>query len=191
MPERIAILTGGRADDPIAAKTAVALLRYRGDECVCVVDPDFAGRDVATLMPVAAGTPIVGSVEEAVALGADAVYLGVATAGGKLPPELKPAILDTATRGLKVVSGMHDRLSADAEVAAAASRSGAELVDLRAEALAERNVATGEPIGGAYRVADDRQRLLGGQDGDGLGADAWAAGSLASMPPSRPRGRPG
>ena len=152
MAERIAILTGGKASDPIAAKTAVALLRYRRDEVVAVVDPGFVGRDLATLLPVDDAPPVVASVEDAVGLGATAAYLGVATAGGRLPPELQPAILDAATRGLRIVSGMHDRLSADAGVAAAAAKSGAELVDIRAEALAERHVATGEPIGGAYRV---------------------------------------
>ncbi|BAM04081.1 DUF1611 domain-containing protein [Phycisphaera mikurensis] len=152
MAERIAILTGGKAGEPVAAKTAVALIRYRRDEVVAVVDPGFVGRDLAALMPVLNAPPVVASVEEATTLGATAVYLGVATAGGKLPPELKPAVLDAAARGLRIVSGMHDRLGADADVAAAASRSQAELVDLRAEALAERTVATGGPIGGAFRV---------------------------------------
>lgn len=153
MGERIAILTGGKADDAVAAKTAVALLRYRREEVVAVIDAAFVGRDLSTWMPLEHAPPVVASVRDAAALGVDAIYLGVATAGGKLPPELRPAILEAAKRGLKVVSGMHDRMGMDAEIAAAAAKSGAVLVDLRAEALSERTVATGAPVGGAYRVA--------------------------------------
>ena len=46
--------------------------------------------------------------------------LGIAPAGGKLPPEMRATALEGIRRGMNVLSGLHRFLSEDAELAEAA-----------------------------------------------------------------------
>ncbi len=142
------VLTEGRTD-PLAAKTAVALLRYRGDEVAALIDSQNAGATAGPLLGIGGDTPIVASVADAAARLSDAkghLIVGVATPGGGLPPAMRAAVLDAAHRGWDVTSGLHQFLRDDEELAAAAAASGATLTDLR------RN---------AERVIADRRGLRG------------------------------
>ena len=56
--------------------------------------------------------PIVATVAEAAALGAQCLAIGVAPAGGKLPPEWKEALLEALALGMHVEAGLHDELGA-------------------------------------------------------------------------------
>src|SRR5204863_8219150 len=56
---------------------------------------------------------------------------GVATPGGTFPPALRALLLEAAHAGLSLVNGLHQLLADDAEIAAAAARSGARLIDVR------------------------------------------------------------
>ncbi|MEL7087450.1 MAG: DUF1611 domain-containing protein, partial [Planctomycetota bacterium] len=70
MARRIAILTQGQTH-PLAAKTAVSLLRYRGDEVVALVDSQAAGQTARALLNCGGETPIVASLDELPGTGAD------------------------------------------------------------------------------------------------------------------------
>ena len=130
-PARIAVLTHGQTQ-PLPAKTAVNLLRYRGDEVKALIDPHATGQSTQKLLGVGGDTPIVASLEEAMAGGPiDTVVVGVAPPGGALPGEMKQTLVDAASKGIHLISGLHQFLQDDPEIADAAKRSGATITDLR------------------------------------------------------------
>ncbi|MDX6579035.1 MAG: hypothetical protein QOJ47_584, partial [Gaiellales bacterium] len=89
--ERVAIFADGWfATDN--GKAGHALLRYGPRPVVAVIDRDHAGRTAAQIVPyTASDVPIVATVAEATALGAEVLAIGVAPTGGKLPPEWRQA----------------------------------------------------------------------------------------------------
>ncbi|SFG42960.1 Uncharacterized conserved protein, NAD-dependent epimerase/dehydratase family [Halopelagius inordinatus] len=116
-----------------------------------VVDSENAGDTAADVLERdddgLARTPVVASVEEALAAvpDAEALVIGVAPAGGKLPEEWAAAIRTAMRAGCDVVSGLHTFLSEDDEWAALADDCGVELHDVRKP-----------PAADDLRVADGR-----------------------------------
>lgn len=132
MTRRLAILTEGKTE-PLSAKTAVSLLRYRGGEVVALIDTQTAGRTAGDLLGCGGQTPIVASLDDAGRIGGplDELVVGVATAGGTLPPAMRGVVIEAAERGIDVTSGLHQFLTDDPEIVAAAERGGATLRDVR------------------------------------------------------------
>ncbi|MEM1107524.1 MAG: DUF1611 domain-containing protein [Planctomycetota bacterium] len=132
MPAHLAILTQGQTH-PLIAKTAVSLLRYRGDEVVGLIDSQAAGATAGALLGCGGDTPIFASLDDLIArVGKiDELIVGVAPAGGRMPPDMRQAVLDAAGRGIDVTAGLHQFLADDAEIVAAVERSGAKLRDVR------------------------------------------------------------
>jgi len=128
MPRRLLILIDGYHDSH-TAKTAINVIRYKPEEVVAVLDRQAAGKRCQELLGVGGDLPVVGRIEDAPA--ANALLIGIAPPGGKIPPAWRPIVLEAIGRGLDVVSGLHDFLCDDPEFAAAARRSGARLVDVR------------------------------------------------------------
>ena len=131
-----ALFTAGRyasADGKTAHGLVRGPSRFR---LVAVVDgPATAGRDAGELLD---GTPrslpVVASLGDWLASGGERPQwgvVGVATSGGVLSAELRATLLDAIERGLSLVNGLHDLLGDDPQLAAAATRAGVELVDLR------------------------------------------------------------
>lgn len=144
---RYAILTEGYLTDR-HAKTAHGVMQYGRDDVVAVVDSTHAGKDAIDVMPhLGRSCPIVATAREALALRPTSLLLGVATAGGVVPPAFRLQILDAIDAGVEVVSGLHQFLNDDPELVDRARESGAELWDVRA-------VPDGIPLfsGEAYRV---------------------------------------
>lgn len=112
----------GDAPDELSIKTArglaqwrpeLCLGQYRGPACKSWLDlPDM-------------------SFAEAKAAGADTMILGIANAGGVMPPEMVADVVAAIEAGLNIASGLHKRLVSNPEIAAAAQRHGAELFDAR------------------------------------------------------------
>jgi uncharacterized NAD-dependent epimerase/dehydratase family protein len=99
---------------------------------VAVVDSLHAGQLVDEVVPYAnKPVPIVATVAEAAARGAQCLAIGVAPAGGKLPPAWKEALLEALALGLHVEAGLHDELGRDPDLVAAAEAGGLELRDVR------------------------------------------------------------
>jgi uncharacterized NAD-dependent epimerase/dehydratase family protein len=121
----------------MGAKTAVGLLRYCPQEAVAVIDSTHAGRTARDVLGFGPAVPIVTTLAEAAAHGPDALLVGVSPVGGALPEGWRAILLDACARGLDIVSGLHAALARDAEIAAAAARSGAQIWDLRAPAVDE------------------------------------------------------
>jgi uncharacterized NAD-dependent epimerase/dehydratase family protein len=113
-------------------KAAHGLIRYGEREVVAVVDSHHAGQLVNAIVPYAAKpVPVVATVAEAAALGAQCLAIGVAPTGGKLPPAWKAALLEALALGLHVEAGLHDKLAGDPDLVAAAAAGKLELRDLR------------------------------------------------------------
>lgn len=140
--DRLVILTEGRSD-PLSAKTANVLLRYRGDDVLALLDSTQVGRTAGELVGAGGDTPIVGSLDDARSsdgLLPDTLVIGIAPAGGKIPSEWRPTLLDAINRGMSIVSGLHEFLSDDEVISAAAKEKGVGLFDVRKNH--ERDVAT-------------------------------------------------
>jgi uncharacterized NAD-dependent epimerase/dehydratase family protein len=115
-----------------SAKTAHGVIAYAADTTVAVIDPTFAGKTVREVVPyLASDAPIVENVACALAFAPTSLLVGIAPAGGALPPEMRIAILDAITAGLEIVSGLHQFLADDAEFGRAAHHSGVRIWDVR------------------------------------------------------------
>ncbi|HYM80667.1 MAG TPA: DUF1611 domain-containing protein [Candidatus Limnocylindria bacterium] len=113
------------------AKTAVGVLRYRGDEVVAVVDSTRAGRTAQDCVGTGGEIPVVADLTAAGAAGADSVLIGIAPRGGSLPDAWRPVLRDAIGRGWDVLSGLHEFLGDDSELSGLARETGARIVDVR------------------------------------------------------------
>lgn len=115
------------------SKTAASLLRYRSAEVVGVIDSAHAGRPIREIIPWSPPVPIHASIATACAARPrpEALFVGVAPVGGRLPGPMRRHVLDAVRSGLDVVSGMHQRLTMDAGLVAAARAGSARLIDVR------------------------------------------------------------
>lgn len=99
-----------------------------------VVDHTLAGRDAGEVLDGSPrGIPIVTDVAEAVRRAPDAgvAVVGHAPHGGRLTPDLRAQLMECAAAGLDLVSGLHDHLCDEPELAALAAANGATLIDVR------------------------------------------------------------
>ena len=133
---RLIILTEGHSE-PITAKTAASVLRYKSEEVLALLDTTQAGKTAQQLLGVGGEIPVVANLEAAPE--ANTLMLGIAPPGGRMPEAWRSVILAAIDRGMDVVSGLHDFLSNDAEFCKAAKAKGVQLVDVRKNN--ERDVA--------------------------------------------------
>ncbi len=128
----IALLTDGYST-PFLAKTAISMLRYRTDDIAAVVDVQAAGKTAQELFGTGGNTPVVANLFDSDfdAASIDALYIGIAPPGGKLPEEWRPIIENCIRRKIDIVSGLHDFLVDDANYSELAGISGARLIDVR------------------------------------------------------------
>jgi uncharacterized NAD-dependent epimerase/dehydratase family protein len=135
---RYLLLAEGFSGDPHYGKTMRGVLRYRRDDVVAILDSTRAGE-------VEDGVPVVGSVEDGVALGPTTALVGVATQGGRFPPEWIVILRACIDHGLDVENGLHVFLADDPELLALATERGVQLHDLR-RPPADLSTATGENL---------------------------------------------
>jgi D-glutamate N-acetyltransferase len=122
--KRYLILAEGYSADPHYGKTMRGVVRYRPHPVVAILDSERAGSAYE-------GIPIVASVPDALAYEPTTALVGVAVAGGRLPPPWRDLIRASIEAGLDVEAGMHEFLADDPELAALAQSHGVELRDLR------------------------------------------------------------
>ncbi|HVX89688.1 MAG TPA: DUF1611 domain-containing protein [Gemmatimonadales bacterium] len=128
---------------PMTSKTANAVIRYRPDRVVGVVDRQQAGRTVQDVLGFGGAIPVVPSMQAGLALGFDVLLIGIAPQGGRLPDEWRTWILEAITAGKEVWSGLHTFLADDPDFSAAAKARGVRLLDIR-RPPADLPVATGK-----------------------------------------------
>jgi uncharacterized NAD-dependent epimerase/dehydratase family protein len=135
---RYLLLAEGFSGDPHYGKTMRGVLRYRREDVAAILDSTRAGESEN-------GVPVVGSVEEAMPLGPTAALVGVATQGGRFPPEWIAILRACIEAGLDVENGLHVFLADDPELRELADRKGVELHDLR-RPPPDLSTATGENL---------------------------------------------
>ncbi len=133
-PQRLVILAEGSLDAH-DGKTAFGVLRYGDRPVVAVIDSTRAPGRMGDVrgMPGREDVPIVASVEEALALPdrPDALLIGIAPTGGRLPDVWRRTLLRAIEAGLDIISGLHTFLADDPELVAAAVDAGVTLHDVR------------------------------------------------------------
>ncbi len=128
---RLVILAEGEFV-PHNAKTAFGVIRYGRDDVVAVLDSTRAGQNVDAYLP-GHDIPIVATLAETLAMEPrpDALLIGIAPTGGRLPALWRAVILEAIAAGLDILSGLHTFLGDDPEFAAAAAAAGTSIVDYR------------------------------------------------------------
>jgi uncharacterized NAD-dependent epimerase/dehydratase family protein len=116
---------------PQTSKTANSAVRYLPDRVLAVVDSRHAGKTVGDVLGFGGGIPVVATLAEARGRGEDAVLIGIAPQGGRLPEAWRPVLREAMEAGLHLVSGLHFHLSDDEELAALARERGVRIHDLR------------------------------------------------------------
>ncbi|HKZ60738.1 MAG TPA: DUF1611 domain-containing protein [Candidatus Thermoplasmatota archaeon] len=128
------ILCEGALATP-TGKTGNGLLRRsRRYKVRGVIDSRHAGKDAGEVLDgVPSGIPVFASVDDALSRdpSIQTMIFGLATDGGMLPREMRPAMRRAIERGLNIVSGLHEFISDDPEFAQLASRRGVDIFDIR------------------------------------------------------------
>lgn len=145
---RLIILTEGRSNDH-QAKTAVSIIRYNTDEVLAVLDTTQAGKTSQELFGCGGDIPVIADIAEAD--NPNALLIGIAPPGGVFPDEWRAVIKQAISAGMDIISGLHDFLSEDSELAELAGQHKVAIHDIRKNKF--KQVATREGIHeSCYRV---------------------------------------
>jgi uncharacterized NAD-dependent epimerase/dehydratase family protein len=140
---RRALLLANGMFSPLWAKTAVCFLMYRAGDVAAVLDREQAGETASGAVGFGGDVPVVGTVEEGLALGAEIAIVGTAPMGGRFEGEVRNEVLTCLRAGVDVVSGLHQFLKDDLECRVAKAASGAKVWDVR-EVTGPFPVSTGD-----------------------------------------------
>lgn len=112
----------GDVADPIYAKTALGLVKWRPDGCAGQMRLPGCGVD--------AGVPEL-SIGDARSAGVRTLIIGSAAVGGGVPGHWVATLRDAAETGIDIVAGLHIRLASLPGLAEAAKLGSARLIDVR------------------------------------------------------------
>jgi uncharacterized NAD-dependent epimerase/dehydratase family protein len=115
----------------MTSKTANSVVRFLPERTVGVLDRRQAGMTVQQVLGFGGEIPVVGSMKEGLALGPDAVLIGIAPQGGRLPEEWRGWLGEALDAGCDLWSGLHTFLSDDPVLAAKAKAAERRIFDLR------------------------------------------------------------
>ena len=162
---RMLILTEGKLD-VFDAKTAACLLRHCPDRVVGVLDSVHAGARTSGVLGVERDVPVVASVADALQLNPASLVIGASRLrGGRLTGVWRAHVVDAVRAGLNVISGLHQRLGEDPEIASLAREANVEIWDVR-KPPAGLPVATARAKQTkAFAHSNDGNRLQCRQDG--------------------------
>jgi len=116
---------------PETSKTANACIRYTPDHVVGVIDARHAGRTSQQILGFGGNIPVVATLDDGLALGPNALLIGIAPPGGQIPPEWVQLVRRAIENKLEIWSGLHSFLGDIPELAEAARKHGATIHDLR------------------------------------------------------------
>ena len=127
---RFLILADGQFG-PLTSKTANSCVRYFPERIVAVLDRGQAGKTVQDVLGFGGAIPVVGDFAAGLKLGATAVLIGIAPAGGQLPAEWRVWLRTAIEQGKEIWSGLHTFIGDDPELAALARERGTRIWDAR------------------------------------------------------------
>ncbi|HMA23431.1 MAG TPA: DUF1611 domain-containing protein, partial [Gemmatimonadaceae bacterium] len=127
---RYLIYAEGQFGTP-AAKTGHSVIRYSAAHVAAVLDSTHAGKCVSDVLGFGGDIPIVATVDEGAAKGADALLVGVAVVGGGLPAGVRTAIRRSIECDLDIWNGLHAFVADDAVLGPLAREHGIAVHDVR------------------------------------------------------------
>jgi uncharacterized NAD-dependent epimerase/dehydratase family protein len=127
---RFLILADGEFG-PLTSKTANSIIRYLPDRTVGVVDQVHAGKTVQQVLGFGGEMPVVGTMREGLAFRPDAILIGIAPVGGKLPERWRTWLAEAIDAGCAIWSGLHTFIGDDPMLAERARQKGVQIHDLR------------------------------------------------------------
>jgi uncharacterized NAD-dependent epimerase/dehydratase family protein len=127
----------------MTSKTANAMVRYKPEEVVAVIDSTKAGKSVQEVIQCGGTTPVVSSLREGLQYNPNILLIGIAPGGGQLPPDWIPVLLETIENGLHIISGLHTLLTDIRHLQSKAEENGVHIIDLRKIPLAYEVVSKG------------------------------------------------
>ncbi len=133
----------GDAPDQLAAKVAQGIKDWRPEYAVGQVKLRDCKADLGLREL---------SVQEADALGAQTLVIGVANRGGTISSDWKPALIEAMAAGLDLAAGLHSSLNDDPDLVAAAQKYGRRMIDVRKPATSYP-IANGQKRKGKRCVA--------------------------------------
>lgn len=116
---------------PLLSKTANSVIRYQPERVVAVLDRSKVGQTAQDVLGFGGAIPVIGSMAEGLALGANSVLIGIAPVGGGLPETWHAWLLEALEGGCDIVSGLHTFLGNDPVLAEAARAHGRTITDIR------------------------------------------------------------
>lgn len=127
---------------PITSKTANGAIRFTPDRVAAVLDTSSTAKTAQDVLGYGGAIPVVHTFADGVAAGADALLIGIAPQGGRLPQPWRAWIREAIEGGMEIWSGLHTFLGDDPEFAALAGTHGTRIRDLR-KPPADLPVSTG------------------------------------------------
>ena len=135
-----------------SGKMGFGAIRYLQNEIVAVIDSSQVGQSIQRFINTKLDIPIIGSIEQAKALGANVLLLGIAPVGGKIPEQWIPLIERALELGLSIINGLHDLL---------APRFASKITDSDTQWIWDVRVPTfTPPIGSAKVLTHNGKRVL-------------------------------
>ena len=116
---------------PEESKTANACIRYTPERVVGIIDASKAGSTAHQVLGFGGDIPVVGTIEQGLALGPNALVIGIAPAGGQLPDAWLRLLAGAIVNKLEIWSGLHTFISDIPELAALAKKHNVAIHDLR------------------------------------------------------------
>ena len=116
---------------PMTSKTANGCIRYSPERVLGVLDSRHAGRTAGDVLGYGGDIPIFATLADGMARRPNALLIGIAPQGGRLPEAWRAVLRGALEHGLDIWSGLHTFVGDDPEFAALASKHQATIHDLR------------------------------------------------------------
>ena len=116
---------------PMTSKTANGCIRYSPERVLGVLDTRHAGKTVQEILGYGGDIPVVGTLAEGLRRKPNALLIGIAPQGGRLPDAWRTVLRGALEHGLDIWSGLHTFIGDDPEFAELAKRHTASIHDLR------------------------------------------------------------
>jgi len=113
MTERMAVYFS----DEITSKNnkmGISLLHFSPQKVTCVISTKYPGRSIKEFYPFLSDKPIVGSLDEARAMGVDTLLFGLAPQGGQVTDSLMALMHEAMAAGMQIIHGFHRSPALDA-----------------------------------------------------------------------------
>ena len=127
--QRMVLLAEGRLSS-LGLRMVIAALLYIPERVVAIIDSTKERTTAQEAVGFGGNTPIVQSLEEALAHKPDSLLIGITPLGGQLPESWRVLIEQAMNTGLHIISGLKQPLMAEADLEQIARQKGVRIHDL-------------------------------------------------------------